>query len=40
MCYLADDDGNFLYGLMDKSGGAADVAINILSKRCITLNLS
>lgn len=40
MIYLADENGNFLYGLMDKSGGSADVAISILSKQCITLNIS
>lgn len=40
MMYLADQNGNFLYGLMDSSGLAAGVASSILSKQCITLNLS
>lgn len=40
MMYLADQNGNFLYGLMDSSGLGAGVASSILSKQCITLNLS
>lgn len=40
MVYLADDNGTFLYGLMDESGGGYDCAISTLSKQCITLNIS
>lgn len=40
MIYLADQNGNFLYGLMDSGGNSSGVATSILSKQCITLNLS